>query len=66
MTHRFDQDAFDRKAISQIKCHQNVNGRKKYDEWVTKHWDDLVIMYDLANLNIDIESFCEYVYKNSE
>jgi len=64
MSNGFDQSAFDRKALSQIKTHHNLD--KKYDDWVTKNWDDLVYMYNLAKINIDMDAFCMYIFANSD
>lgn len=66
----FDVDAFDRKVAQNIQeIHYTI--RKKFENnkfmiWYNNHHEDLQVMYEMSGLSCDFETFCDYIFKNSE
>lgn len=68
-TLKFDVNTFDRKVGNIIarfenKRLQNID-QCRYNEWINEYLIHLENIYDLSNLDIDFEDFCNYIYINS-
>ena len=66
----FDSDNFDRKVgyttalleTNRLRYIENT----KYNLWVNNNLDQLDYMHSLSNLDIDFNSFCNYIFNNSK
>ncbi len=69
-TKNFTEGEFDQKVSNSI---HDINIRsklkyinKKYNEWCDNNIIHLKYMYNLSNLDCEFNSFCIYVFNNSE